>query len=294
MNETLKQLFEEDQHDLRTMRFDRVDRDRERRKKVKQVLDNGGATVGIDFIHAAIIYQHGEAQEDWWQAYQLSVRAVELGFKPKWLAALALDRWLLSQGLPLKYGTQVIPFGGVYRIPKIDPNTTDDERIKWDVPLLSELYSFRNLRGFMNYEIVGASKNENLKVNVIRLERPPAHTPALSVIPCGITDDNRSIFENPFGWQWVENSEGTFDLGWLLMPNVSELAHAVVDEGTPIIEKVTLKDQVCILINYNESKTLYTRSNNGVWAITGFDYHNVIEKALSLLGRSSSICRDNR
>ena len=64
MNEIIKQLFEEDQHDLSTMPDNRIERNRERRNKIKGMLDSGAATVAIDFIHAAIIYQHGEALED--------------------------------------------------------------------------------------------------------------------------------------------------------------------------------------------------------------------------------------
>ncbi|MCJ8007230.1 hypothetical protein ACFFF5_06965 [Lederbergia wuyishanensis] len=287
MNVKLKQLFEEDQHDLRTMPHDRIERDRERRNEVEIILDNGGATVAIDFIHAAIIYQHGEALEDWWQAYKLSVKAIKLGFQPKMLAAVAMDRWLLRQGKPLKYGNQVIPFGGVYRIPQLDQNTTDEERHKWDVPSLKELFSFQNLRGFMGYEIVSTLENTNLKVNVIKLERHPAHSPPLKGIPCETTSDNRIIYENSYGWKWVEDCNGSFRLGWLLMPDVPELAHTVADEGTLTMEKVVLNGQSCILVKYNQSITLYVRSSKGIWAITGVDYKNVIDKALSLLRISS-------
>ena len=110
LNIILKQLFEEDQHDLRTMPDNRIERDRQRRDKVKVILESGAAKVAIDFIHAAIIYQHGENLEDYQQAYKLSVKAVELGFQPKWLAAVAMDRYLLYQGKPLKYGNQVNSF----------------------------------------------------------------------------------------------------------------------------------------------------------------------------------------
>ncbi|WP_010677639.1 hypothetical protein [Bacillus timonensis] len=286
MNEKLKQLFEADQHDLSTMPHDRLERDRERRNEVKFILDSGGAKVAIDFIHAAIIFKHGKALEDWWLAYKLSVKAVELGFQPKWVAAVAMDRWLLHQGKPLKYGNQVIPFGGVYRIPQLDQNTTDEERYKWDVPSLIELFSFQNLRGFMSYDIVSTLENENLKVKVIKLERQPVHSPSLDGIPCDTTRDNRIVYENSYGWKWIENSNGSFNLGWLLIPDVPELAHTVAEEGTFTMEKVVLNEQSCILVKYNQSKTLYVRSRKGIWAITGLDYNNVIEKALSLLASS--------
>lgn len=286
MNEKLKLLFEEDQHDLRTMPSDRIERDRKRRNEVKFILKNGDPTAAIDFIHAAIIFQHGEGLEDWWQAYKLSVKAVELGFQPKWVAAVALDRWLLHQGKPLKYGNQVIPFGGVYRIPQLDPNTTDEERREWDVPSLIELFSFHNLRGFISNDIVGTLENENLKVSVIKLERHPAHSLSLGAISSDKTMDNQIVYENSFGWKWIENSNGSFILGWLLIPDVPELAHAVADEGTLTMEKVILNEQSCILVKYSQSKTLYVRSTKGIWALTGLKYNDIIEKALSLLASS--------
>ncbi|KAB2335574.1 hypothetical protein [Bacillus mesophilum] len=286
MNEKLKQLFEEDQHDLRTLPHDKTVRDRERRNEVKVILDSGGATIAIDFIHAAIIFQHGEGLEDWWQAYKLSVKAVDLGFQPKWVAAVALDRWLLHQGKPLKYGNQVIPFGGVYRIPQIDPKTTDEERRKWDIPSILELYSFHNLRGFISNNTIGTLKNQNLKVNVIKLERHPAHSPSLDAISSDKIMDNQIVYENSFGWKWIENSNGSFYLGWLLIPDVPELAHAVADEGILTLENVILNEQSCILVKYSQSKTLYVRSTEGIWAITGLDYKNIIEKALTILASS--------
>ncbi|WP_080848101.1 hypothetical protein [Cytobacillus gottheilii] len=286
MNDKLKQIYEEDQHDLRTMPQNRIERDRARRNKVQIILDSGGATAAIDFIHAAMIFQHGEALEDWWKAYKLSVRAVDLGFHPKWVAAVALDRWLLHQGKPLKYGNQVIPFGGVYRIPQLDPNTTDEERQEWDVPSKMELFSFRNLRGFIRYDITGALGNENLKINVIKLERHPVHCPSLVGVPCNIIKDNQIIYENSYGWKWIENKNGSFNIGWLLIPDVPELAHAVADEGKLTMEKVVLNEQSCILVKHGHSKTLYVRSTEGIWAITGVNYNNIIEKALSLLESS--------
>ncbi|MFC4322012.1 hypothetical protein [Litchfieldia salsa] len=287
MNDELKQLFEEDQHDLRKMPHDRKKRDRDRRNRVKTIIDTGGATVAIDFIHAAIIFQHGEALEDWWHSYQLSLKAVELGFQPKWLAAVALDRWLLRQGKPLKYGNQVIPFGGVYRIPELDPNTTDEEREKWDVPSFFELYSFDKLRGFMKYDFIDTLENENLKVNIIKLERPPAHSPSLTGTRCGKTEDNRVIFENPYGWKWIEDSAGSFDLGWLLIPHVPVIAHIVATEGDASIERVTLNGYSCILVIFNNSKTLYFRTRKGIWALTGMDYNNITKKALIIQSCSS-------
>ncbi|PPA69539.1 hypothetical protein [Jeotgalibacillus proteolyticus] len=283
MNKELKQLFDEDQQDLRTMPHDRIERDRKRRSRVKLIIDGGSATDGIDFIHAAIIYQHGESLEDFWQAYQLSLKAVELGFKPKWLAAVALDRWLLKQGKPLKYGNQVVEFGGVYRIPKIEQETKDEVREHWDIPSFEELFSFDNLRGFVNSEIVATAVNDRLKINIVKLERPPVHTPSLKGIIYGSTNENQTIYENSFGWRWIENSRGIFELGWILMPDVPVIAHAVAGEGIAAIERVELAGCSCFLVKFNESKTLYVKNSAGIWSITGINESHVIKKAQDLI-----------
>ncbi|GAA0368413.1 hypothetical protein [Bacillus horti] len=280
MNEELKKIFEDDQHDLRTLPPDRIERDRERRKRVKEILENGGAEEGIDYIHAAIVFQHGEALEDWWQAYLLSVKAVQLGFKPKWLAAVALDRWLIRQGKLLKYGNQVIPFGKVYRIPKIDPKTTDAEREDWDIPTLAELLSFTNLRGFMKYDVVSTLAIDNLRIKVIKLERHPVHHPLPTGRPCGKTEDMHIIYENTYGWQWIEDESGSFLLGWLLIPDVPEIAHAIADEGVISIEKVIMNNQSCIQVNETEHTTIYFKASNGIWAVTGVDDNAIFEKVM--------------
>jgi hypothetical protein len=56
----------------------------------------------------------------------------------KWLAAAALDRWLMYQGRPQKYGTQIVPDGTRWRIWNTDPTTTDADRAAADVPPLKE------------------------------------------------------------------------------------------------------------------------------------------------------------
>ena len=55
-----------------------------------------------------------------------------------WLAAVALDRWLMYQGKPQKYGTQFVPGGKRWRLWDIDPSTTDAERAANHVPSLQE------------------------------------------------------------------------------------------------------------------------------------------------------------
>ena len=81
-----------------------------------------------------------------WQAHELARKAAEREAKRSMgyyidslgLAAAALDRWLMYQGKPQKYGTQFVPDGKRYRLWDLDPTTTDAERAANHVPSLHE------------------------------------------------------------------------------------------------------------------------------------------------------------
>ncbi len=56
----------------------------------------------------------------------------------RWLAAAALDRWLMYQGKPQKYGTQFVADSTRWRLWDVDPSTTDAEHAANHVPSLQE------------------------------------------------------------------------------------------------------------------------------------------------------------
>lgn len=230
MNLKLKRLFDEDQCDLKEMATNRVERDRLRRKRVLEMVEAEELTEAIDYIHAAIIFQHGESLNDWWQAHILAMEGVKMGFEPKWIAAVALDRWLLRQSLPLKYGNQVTTFGGIYRIPKLDEKTLNQERALWDLPSKEELLAFKNLRGFVNSDIVSAKEVDGLSINVRKLERPPAHSPTLEGEICDYTKEGKPVYQNKYDWKWVNKEDGAFDYGWMLIPYAPVIAHVIAED----------------------------------------------------------------
>lgn len=139
MNAELRRIFEADQADRRSgMRPDMAARDRDRRRRVLELLAAGEVVDGPDHFHGAMVFQHGESQEFYRRARELALRAVELGHLPgRWLAAAALDRLLVRGGQPQKYGTQYRVWGDELRLVEVDPATTDEERAEWDVPPLA-------------------------------------------------------------------------------------------------------------------------------------------------------------
>jgi hypothetical protein len=117
MNRELQALFEQDQTD-RSAFFEQLDteqlkllqaRDRARRQRVEELVRSEALQTGVDYFHAAMVFQHGETLDDFWRAHELAKRGSELGHPNcHWLAAAAYDRWLANQGKPQKYGTQYI------------------------------------------------------------------------------------------------------------------------------------------------------------------------------------------
>ena len=148
MNEELKALYKADVNERKKLGSSKVgadeellEHDKERRKRVKEIIDSGGLKVAKDFYHAALIFQHGEASKDFQKANELARKAMEMGDeRAKWLFAASLVRWLLSVGKPQKFGTQFIQNSqGEWEVVQpLDASVTDEERAKYNVPPLSK------------------------------------------------------------------------------------------------------------------------------------------------------------
>lgn len=146
-NPELERLYNEDQADREAGPNADIDwqavskRDAERRARVREIVDKGGATTSMDYYHAAMVYQHGTEVPEYDEAHRLAVKAVELdpeNGKAKWLAAASKDRSLMWQGKPQLYGTQFKKVDGRWILWEVDPTITDEERAKWNVPPLAE------------------------------------------------------------------------------------------------------------------------------------------------------------
>ncbi len=146
----LEQLYEEDKKDRLSSDWDDQKnpeyqkklrwlkrRDVRRRKRVLQFYSQGRIKTSKDFYHAALILQHGENSNDYKLANEFAKKAMDAGLeKPKWLYAATLDRLLLSQGKPQKFGTQFEMKNGWWKLAPVDKSTTDEERAKYNVPPL--------------------------------------------------------------------------------------------------------------------------------------------------------------
>jgi len=153
-NRELRKMYEEDVeektnadwNDKKTVAIIK-ENDKRRKKRVEEIISEGGLKVASDYHHADLIFLHGETTTDYKKANELAKIAMEMGDeRSKWLYAATMDRWLVSQGKPQKYGTQFRKNkNGEWEMYPVDPTTTDQERASLNVPPLSEaLVRFRS------------------------------------------------------------------------------------------------------------------------------------------------------
>lgn len=146
-NAELQRIYEEDQADRAGGPNAKADwsaveaRDKARQERVHQILAEGGARTAADHFHAAMVFQHGDSDDEIAKAHELSLKAAELDPEhrvARWLAAAAKDRLLMRQGKPQLYGTQFKKVDGKWVLHEVDPSVTDEERAKWGCPPLAE------------------------------------------------------------------------------------------------------------------------------------------------------------
>ena len=144
-NPELARLYQEDQGDragtLKDTDWAAVEkRDAERRQRVLEIMEKGGARQAADYYHAAMVFQHSVKPEDHDHAHAWCLEALKLDpghAKARWLAAASKDRALMWRGQPQLYGTQFKKVDGKWILWEVDPSITDEERAKWGVPPLS-------------------------------------------------------------------------------------------------------------------------------------------------------------
>ena len=152
-NNEAARLYAEDQSDRQPSDGKPIDgsvvgpRDELRRKRVMELYTAGELKTGIDYFHAAMIFQHGGKPEDYLLSHELSVAAVFMNGREraswlptaKWLAAASHDRFLVSIGRGQRFGTQLTKVAdGPWILDKIDEGVSDELRKAWNVPSLAK------------------------------------------------------------------------------------------------------------------------------------------------------------
>ena len=81
--------------------------DLKRRIQVSELFAEGCFKSAADYYNAAMIFQHGDAPDQYYQAFIWAKRSAELGnFAGKHMSFLAVDRYLVSVGKKQLFGSQ--------------------------------------------------------------------------------------------------------------------------------------------------------------------------------------------
>lgn len=146
-NPALAGMYAQDQADRRgvvawTAETDA--RDADRRRRVREMLAAGAIRTAADHYHAAMVLQHGSEPADFMRAHELAGAAERMGSVPaRWLAVATLDRYLLSQGQPQRYGTQFTDVAGVWYLQPMDTLAVSDaERRRAGARTMDETRAF--------------------------------------------------------------------------------------------------------------------------------------------------------
>lgn len=107
---------------------------RERCQRVIDLYAQGAILEPRDNFHAALVLLYGERTAHYELAITFARRAAKLGESRAWtVIAMAWDRWLISEGRPQRFGTQIIRQSGRWTLGRVDPKTTDLERAMYGV-----------------------------------------------------------------------------------------------------------------------------------------------------------------
>jgi len=276
VNQELEILCQQDQTDLKTQAPWRIERDRERRSRVLEIFHEGELSEGVDYSMAALIFQHGQTLTDWWTAYEFAKKAVELGTnRVRWLGAAAYDRWLLGQGKPIRYGTQLVNFGGIYRLPKLDGMCASEDRLLWGLASETDQFAMNDIVGMPPMRTANKLTADNLTVKVICIDRTLVFGDVFgdqlrtrSELDVSFNELG-TVHQNKHEWRWINDNGDEMEIWWLPLPIVPELGHCIVNHGESTMEVSSLDDHSVIWVITDDILTGYLKSQNRIWAVSG-------------------------
>jgi len=133
-NKELSKLYESDQAIRMHQPLDWnvvSKQDAEHRRHVFEMMKNHKVVTANDYLHAAMIMQHGSNFEDYRLALSLATVASTMDptlERARWLIAAAWDRALMNKNLPQWYGTQYKSAPGKKTtLYKVDESVVNDE-----------------------------------------------------------------------------------------------------------------------------------------------------------------------
>jgi hypothetical protein len=118
-------------------------RDAQRRTEVLALLKSGAIRTGLDYSNAALIFQHGDSEDDIRIAFSMATLALQMdpgSELAKFLTAASWDRILMREGKPQWYATQYrrTDSGALELYPVDETAVTDAQRRALGLPSLEE------------------------------------------------------------------------------------------------------------------------------------------------------------
>jgi hypothetical protein len=133
----LRKLVTEDQADRTQPRpQDLLMRDKARRMRIGEIFGEGCFRSAGDYASAALVYQHGNVPDHFYQAFLWARRAVELdgGAHAMMLVAFAIDRYLTNVGKKQLFGSQVVRSTtnpDCWCLQPVEPSFPDSKRVEY-------------------------------------------------------------------------------------------------------------------------------------------------------------------
>lgn len=118
-----------------------------RRTRVGEIMAEGCFKTASDYAAASLIYQHGDVPDHYYQAFIWANRAISLGdIKQKGLAAMTIDRYLISIGKKQIFGSQFyaknVRGNGCFCLQPIERSFPDSLRIEYLGKKLADQYDY--------------------------------------------------------------------------------------------------------------------------------------------------------
>jgi len=136
-NNELQKMYDEDQNSRQVKKIDwsiLSKQDKEREKRVYEMISSGQIKTGKDYYNSAMIFQHGNDTVASSMAVKHMKKAIDLDSTVnKWLLAAAIDRDLMRRNKPQIYGTQYVMNNGETKWKRyiIDTTQVTDEQRKF-------------------------------------------------------------------------------------------------------------------------------------------------------------------
>jgi hypothetical protein len=121
--------------------FAMYNQDIERRKRVAEIFAEGCFQTARDYSNAALVFQHGNTADHFYQSYIWSKRAVALGDpSQKEAMANAIDRYLVNVDQKQLFATQAHAdkVGGCYCMQEVEMSFPDARRVEYKGKTLVE------------------------------------------------------------------------------------------------------------------------------------------------------------